>query len=87
VHLPPTRQQLQSCSIACFIAWYCVSPDIHTAQHYYKMCMQFTSLCSLDQWIHCLLTTFCSLQQPTSEIIQNLMKSLDVQRHLLLLQT
>jgi hypothetical protein len=50
---------------------------IQIIMHYYKMWVQFTSPCSLNQWIHYFFIGPRSLQ-PTSEFIQNLVKSFGV---------
>jgi hypothetical protein len=48
---------------------------LSTLRHYYKMWVQFTSPCSLDQWVHCFFIGARSLQ-PVNSI--NLVKSLSI---------
>jgi hypothetical protein len=45
-------------------------PLIQLIMHYYKMWVQFTSPCSLDQWIHCFFIGLRSLQPVNSFKIQ-----------------
>jgi hypothetical protein len=68
--------------VLSFLAWslcvclqidgifFCILILITISNHYYKMWVQFTSPCSLDQWIHCFFTNPRSLQPMNSLKIQ-----------------
>jgi hypothetical protein len=52
--LKSTRTIHKKVNNRCVTLWLC--------HHYYKMWVQFTDPCSLDQWIHYFFTGLCSLQ-------------------------